>query len=47
MACGKATGKGYKSIELLADPNSEGFYSRQGAIKIDEVHGKIPISLKY
>jgi hypothetical protein len=28
-------------MELLADPNAEGFYSRMGATKIDEVHGKV------
>ena len=41
MACSYAADKRYKSVDLLADPNSEGFYSRHGAIKIDEVHGKV------
>jgi GNAT superfamily N-acetyltransferase len=41
LACNKAAKIGHKTMELLADPNAEGFYSRMGATKIDEVHGKV------
>jgi GNAT superfamily N-acetyltransferase len=41
IACNKAAKIGHKTMELLADPNAEGFYSRMGAIKIDEVHAKV------
>ncbi|WP_181950429.1 GNAT family N-acetyltransferase [Shewanella woodyi] len=41
LACNKAAEIGHKTMELVADPNAEGFYSRLGAIKIDEVHGKV------
>jgi len=41
LACKKAAKIGHKTMELDADPNAEGFYSRLGAIKIDEIHGKV------
>ncbi|WP_206485657.1 GNAT family N-acetyltransferase [Thalassotalea sp. G2M2-11] len=39
--CKEALNRGYSTMELVADPNAEGFYRRYGATKIDEVHGSI------
>jgi GNAT superfamily N-acetyltransferase len=41
LACDDAQRNGYKIIELVADPNAEGFYRRQGAIRIGEVRGNV------
>jgi GNAT superfamily N-acetyltransferase len=41
MACGDARKNGYRVIELVADPNAEGFYARQGAVRIGEIHGTV------
>ncbi len=40
-ACEEALNHGYATVELIADPNAEGFYRHCGATKIDEVHGSI------
>jgi N-acetylglutamate synthase-like GNAT family acetyltransferase len=41
LACEDARNNGYKVIELVADPNAEGFYLRQGAIRIGEIRGNV------
>jgi len=41
IACEDARHNGYDVIELVADPNAEGFYLRQGAIRIGEVRGSV------
>ena len=38
MACADAKDKGYRTIELVADPNAESFYLHHGAIRVGEVH---------
>lgn len=39
--CNDARNRGYGVVELVADPNAEPFYLRQGAIRIGEVRGSI------
>lgn len=39
--CADALALGYSTMELVADPNAEGFYRHQGAIKIGEARGSI------
>jgi hypothetical protein len=41
LACADARNNGYTVIELVADPNAEGFYLRQGAIRIGEIRGNV------
>jgi ribosomal protein S18 acetylase RimI-like enzyme len=41
LACEDARNNGYTVIELVADPNAEGFYLRQGAIRIGEIRGHV------
>lgn len=41
LACEDARSNGYKVIELVADPHAEGFYLRQGAIRIGEIRGNV------
>jgi GNAT superfamily N-acetyltransferase len=41
LACEDARNNGCKVIELVADPNAEGFYLRQGAIRIGEIRGNV------
>src|SRR5262245_38493505 len=41
LACEDARNHGYDVMELVADPNAEGFYLRQGAIRIGEIHGHV------
>ncbi len=41
LACQQAKSDGYNSIELIADPNAEGFYRRLGATKIAEINTKV------
>jgi GNAT superfamily N-acetyltransferase len=41
LACEDARDNGYKIIELVADPNAEGFYLRHGAIRIGEIYGNV------
>jgi GNAT superfamily N-acetyltransferase len=40
-ACNDARNRGYGVVELVADPNAEPFYLRQGAIRIGEARGSI------
>ncbi len=39
--CEEALDRGYSTMELIADPNAEGFYQHYGATKIEEVHSSI------
>jgi N-acetylglutamate synthase-like GNAT family acetyltransferase len=41
LACDDARANDYKVVELVADPNAERFYLRQGAARIGEVHGNV------
>lgn len=41
MACKSATDKGFKALEILSDPNAEGFYRKQGAIKIGNIESEV------
>jgi GNAT superfamily N-acetyltransferase len=41
LACEDARRYGYDVIELVADPNAEGFYLRHGAIRTGDVHGSV------
>jgi len=41
LACEDARNNGSRVIELVADPNAEGFYLRQGAIRIGEIRGNV------
>jgi len=41
QACKEATNRGCSLMELISDPNTEGFYQHNGATKIDEVHTRI------
>jgi GNAT superfamily N-acetyltransferase len=41
LACEDARNHGYNVMELVADPNAEGFYLRQGAIRIGEIRGHV------
>ena len=41
LACQQAKNKGHQYIELIADPNAEGFYKHSGAIKIADIHSQV------
>jgi len=41
LACEDARNNGCKVIELVADPNAEGFYLRQCATRIGEIRGDV------
>ena len=41
LACEDARNNGYTVIEFVADPHAEGFYLRQGAIRIGEIRGHV------
>jgi ribosomal protein S18 acetylase RimI-like enzyme len=41
MACADARDKGYRTIELVADPNAESFYLHHGAVRVGEVHNAV------
>jgi len=41
LACDDARDHGCVLVELVADPNAEGFYLRQGAIRVGEVVGEV------
>jgi GNAT superfamily N-acetyltransferase len=41
LACETARAAGHHSLELVADPNAESFYLRNGAVRIGAEHSRV------